>query len=144
MSNADQSPVTLTSAQGYGGGSSAGGSGAGRGAGASGGAGGGAAGGIPPFLIPFLQRVTRATIAHGVLMCLAFVIFFPAGSVVVRLGRFNGVVYVHAGIQMFAYVLALAGMGLGVYVANAPTKAGRESKVDDTPQPTPYPGDDKG
>ena len=134
----------MTSAQGYGGGYSAGGSGAGRGAGASGGAGGGAGGGIPSFLIPFLQRVSRATIAHGVLMCLAFVIFFPAGSVVVRLGRSNRVVYVHAGIQMFAYILALAGMGLGVYVANAPTKAGRESKVNNTPEVIPHSGSDKG
>ena len=84
---------------------------------------------IPPFLIPFLQRVSRATIAHGTIMCLAFVIFFPLGSFVIRLGHFKGVVYVHAGIQMFAYIMALAGMGLGIYVAHAPTKVGRPSLV---------------
>ena len=58
-------------------------------------------------------------------MCLAFVIFFPLGAFVIRLGgRSKGVVYVHAGIQMFAYVMALTGLGLGVYVANAPTTLG--------------------
>ncbi|KAM0802059.1 hypothetical protein BDR22DRAFT_844817 [Usnea florida] len=84
---------------------------------------------IPPFLIPFLERVDRATIAHGTIMCLAFVIFFPSGSLLIRLGHFKGVVYVHAGIQMFAYAMALTGLGLGVYVANAPTKVGRPSQI---------------
>ena len=84
---------------------------------------------IPPFLIPFLQRVSRATIAHGTIMSLAFVIFFPAGSFVIRLGKFKGTVYVHAGIQMFAYMMALAGLGLGAYVAHAPTKVGRPNQV---------------
>ena len=84
---------------------------------------------IPPFLIPFLKRVDRATIAHGTLMCLAFVIFMPAGAFIIRLGRFKGAVNVHAGVQIFAYMMALAGMGLGVYVANAPTKLGIKSQV---------------
>ena len=84
---------------------------------------------IPPALIPFHHRVNHATIAHGTIMCLAFVIFFPSGSLLIRLGRFKGVVYAHAGIQMFAYAMALAGLGLGVYVAHAPTKVGRPSKV---------------
>ena len=132
--------ATIASAQ-QSGGASAGGASGGSGGGASGGSGGGAGGAggggggggsemmIPPFLIPFLERVDRATIAHGTIMCLAFVIFFPSGSLLIRLGHFKGVVYVHAGIQMFAYAMALAGLGLGVYVANAPTKVGRPSQV---------------
>ncbi len=88
---------------------------------------------LPPYLLAFLQRVDRATIAHGTIMCLAFVIFFPLGSFVIRLGHFKGVVYVHAGIQMFAYAMALAGMGLGAYVAHAPTKVGRPNQVFPTP-----------
>lgn len=62
-------------------------------------------------------------------MCLAFVVFFPAGSLLIRLGRFKGVLYVHAAIQVFAYILALVGMGMGIYVANSPTKAGEPSYV---------------
>lgn len=90
---------------------------------------------IPPALIPYLNRISHAKIAHGTIMCLAFVIFFPAGSFVIRLGRFKGVVYVHAGIQMFAYIMALAGMGLGIYVSNVSTKFGRPSLVSYAPQP---------
>ena len=62
-------------------------------------------------------------------MCLAFVVFFPAGSLLIRLGHFKGALYVHAGIQFFAYMMALAGMGMGVYVANSPTRAGEPSWV---------------
>ena len=84
---------------------------------------------IPPALVPYLNRVSHAKIAHGTIMCLAFVIFFPAGSFMIRLGRFKGVVYVHAGIQLFAYMMAVAGMGLGIYVANVSTKFGKPSLV---------------
>ena len=79
---------------------------------------------VPHISQAFLNRVNKATIAHGTLMCLAFVVFFPLGSSVIRLGSFKGVIYVHAGIQIFAYFLALAGMGLGVYVAHAPATLG--------------------
>ena len=137
MNKVDLATATIASAQQYGGdsdggasGGASGGSGGGSGGDASGG--GGGAGGemmIPPALIPFLERVDRATIAHGSIMCLAFVIFFPSGSLLIRLGHFKGVVYVHAAIQMFAYAMALAGLGLGVYVANAPTKVGMPSQV---------------
>ena len=98
---------------------------------AGGGAGGkaGGAGGIPPFLIPFLKKVNKMSIAHGVLMCLAFVIFMPTGAIVIRLGRFKGVVHLHAGIQIFAYMMALAGMGLGAWLCQVPVKFGRENQV---------------
>lgn len=84
---------------------------------------------IPPALVPYLDRISHAKIAHGTIMCLAFVIFFPAGSFMIRLGRFKGVVYVHMGIQLFAYMMALAGMGLGIYVSNVSTKFGKPSLV---------------
>ena len=85
-------------------------------------------------MIPFLNKVNRMTIAHGVLMCLAFVVFMPAGAIVIRLGHFRGVVNVHAGIQMFAYLMALAGMGVGIWVAHVPTKFGRPNQVINTRQ----------
>jgi len=37
-----------------------------------------------------------------------------------RTASFRGLVWVHAGIQLFAYILALAGFGLGVYIAIYP------------------------
>lgn len=141
MNHADQSTVAVASAQQSGGASGAGGSSAGGGAGGgmgggmSGGSSGGMSGGmgeggaIPPFLIPYLKKVNHMTIAHGVLMCLAFVIFMPTGAIVIRLGKFKGVVNVHAGIQAFAYMMALAGMGIGLWVAHVPTKFGRENQV---------------
>ena len=132
MSKIDLATATIASAQ-QSGDASAGGASGGSDGDASGGGGGDGGGGsammIPPALIPFLERVNRATIAHGTIMCLAFVIFFPSGSLLIRLGHFKGVVYLHAGIQMFAYMMALAGLGLGVYVANAPTKLGYPSQV---------------
>lgn len=84
---------------------------------------------LPAYLLSFITEVEHASIAHGTIMCLAFVIFFPAGSFVIRLGHFKGVVYVHAAIQMFAYILALAGMGVGAFLAHAPTKFGRPNQV---------------
>lgn len=86
-----------------------------------------------------LTRVHHVAIAHGTIMCLAFVICFPAGSVLIRLGHFRGVVYVHAGLQIFAYVMALAGMGMGVWLANAPTLVGEKSRVASTSQFPIYP-----
>lgn len=115
--------TTLANAQGSGGGAS------------SGGAGGAAAAQAAEAaelkaLAPVLKHLSHVTIAHGTIMCLAFVIFFPTGSLLIRLGHFKGVVYVHAGIQMFAYMMSLAGMGMGVYLANAPKKFGRPTQFD--------------
>ena len=139
LSFTDQLTASFASAQDYG---SSGGSSAAASGGASGGAPPGAGGApsgagapgasmmmLPPYLLAFLNRVNKATIAHGVLMCLAFVIFMPAGAIIIRIGKFKGVVYVHAGLQMFAYILALAGMGLGAYVCHAPTVVGRPNQV---------------
>ena len=126
-SYADQATAALASAQQSGGGASAGG---------AGGAGGAAAEAAEAAelkaLAPLLKHLNHVTIAHGTIMCLAFVIFFPAGSFIIRLGHFKGVVYVHVGIQMFAYIMSMAGMGLGVYLANAPKKFGRPTQVSTT------------
>jgi len=60
----------------------------------------------------------RKLIAHGVLASLAFVIFFPAGAIAIRLASFPGVVWLHAAFQVFAYIVYIAGFGLGVSVAS--------------------------
>lgn len=58
-------------------------------------------------------------IAHGTLAALAFVIFFPMGSIAIRLASFPGVVWLHAAFQVFAYLVYTAAFGLGVYIANS-------------------------
>lgn len=56
-------------------------------------------------------------IAHGVLMSLAFVIFFPSGALIMRLLSRPGTVWIHAGSQVFAYLTAIAALGIGAWVA---------------------------
>lgn len=56
-------------------------------------------------------------IAHGVLASLAFVILFPAGAIAIRLASFPGVLWLHAAFQVLAYLVYIAGFGLGVYMA---------------------------
>ncbi|KAI9700763.1 MAG: hypothetical protein M1836_002132 [Candelina mexicana] len=68
------------------------------------------------------KRATRAEthkiiIAHGLIMALAFTVFFPLGAIIIRLFSFKGLLWIHAGWQVFAYVLALAGLSLGVWIA---------------------------
>lgn len=62
----------------------------------------------------------NAVITHGTVMGLAFAVLFPLGAIVIRTASFRGLVWVHAGIQLFAYMLALTGLGLGVYIAIYP------------------------
>lgn len=56
-------------------------------------------------------------IAHGVLASLAFVIFFPVGAILIRVASFPGLVWIHAAFQAFAYVIYIAAVGLGIYIA---------------------------
>jgi hypothetical protein len=57
-------------------------------------------------------------IAHGVLAALAFVLFFPLGSILIRLGTFRGVWLVHGIFQLFAYIVYIVAFGLGVWMVN--------------------------
>lgn len=59
----------------------------------------------------------KMLIAHGVLASLAFVVLFPAGAIAIRLASFPGVIWLHAAFQVFAYLVYIAGFGLGVYIA---------------------------
>lgn len=56
-------------------------------------------------------------IAHGVLASLAFVLFFPFGAILIRLGSFPGVVWLHATFQLIAYMVYIIAFALGVYLA---------------------------
>jgi len=65
-----------------------------------------------------VRKAEAIRLAHGVIACLAFVIFFPLGAIFIRLipGRFA--IVVHAIFQLFAYVLYIIGFGLGIWMAS--------------------------
>lgn len=65
-----------------------------------------------------MTQTRKMLIAHGVLGALAFVIFFPAGAIAIRLASFPGVIWLHVAFQAFAYLVYIASFGLGVYIAN--------------------------
>lgn len=62
-------------------------------------------------------EMNKMSIAHGVLMGLAFAVIFPVGATVMRLFRFKNLIWFHAAAQALGYILALAGLGLGVWLA---------------------------
>ena len=53
-------------------------------------------------------------------MGFAFAFLFPLGAILIRVASFRGLIWVHAAIQSLAYALALAGLGLGIYIAVYP------------------------
>lgn len=65
----------------------------------------------------FGGRDTAARAAHGILACLAFVVLFPLGAVLVRVvpGRWS--LHAHWAVQMLAWVLYVAAFALGVDLA---------------------------
>lgn len=65
---------------------------------------------------PSMSNRQGIIIAHGVLAALAFVIFFPLGSILIRLGSFRGSWLVHGLFQIFAYVIYSIAFGIGVYI----------------------------
>lgn len=67
-------------------------------------------------------------IAHGFIMSLAFVIFFPSFGLLIALPIRSIVVKAHAPLQIFALCLTIAGMGLGI-------KMGRDNNVMDDSHP---------
>ena len=54
---------------------------------------------------------------HGVVMLVAFGILFPIGGAVLRALQGKYVLRLHAGWQMAAWCLAIAGAGMGLYVS---------------------------
>lgn len=55
--------------------------------------------------------------AHGALASVAFVAIFPIGAILVRLGNFSNVAWVHAASQGFAYIIFIAAAGLGIWMS---------------------------
>ena len=64
---------------------------------------------------PFAESEFRGKkIAHGVLMIFAFVCLFPLSALVLPLSSSSNAVTIHAGLQLFALIVAIAGLGLGI------------------------------
>lgn len=55
--------------------------------------------------------------AHAILAPLAFVLFFPIGAMVIRIGNVRNLIWIHAGWMAFTYFISLAGIGIGIYIA---------------------------
>lgn len=55
-------------------------------------------------------------IAHGTLMGFTMVILFPLGASL-RVLASSSSIWIHAGVQMLAWSIAIAGMGIGIWVA---------------------------
>ncbi|KAL8830022.1 MAG: hypothetical protein Q9170_005923 [Blastenia crenularia] len=68
----------------------------------------------------FEAKLNRIAITHGVLMSFAWVIVAPLGAILIRALSNRNTVRVHYMTQIFAYVLALTGMALGIYLAVKP------------------------
>lgn len=48
---------------------------------------------------------------------LAFVLLFPIGGILIRLGSFRGLWLVHGLFQLLAYLIYIAAFGIGIYLA---------------------------
>ncbi|KAF2630517.1 iron reductase domain protein [Macroventuria anomochaeta] len=74
------------------------------------------------------NRAMRSNIllVHGIFASLAFLVFFPVGAIIMRLGQFNNVLGVHIATQVFSWLLFITAFGLGLYygiTGNYMTKA---------------------
>ena len=63
------------------------------------------------------SRATTLRLAHGVLAALAFVIFFPAGAISIRLINGKFARWAHVFFQVTAYLLYIAAFAIGVTLA---------------------------
>jgi hypothetical protein len=66
----------------------------------------------------FMSQSQKVLIAHGVLASLAFVLLFPIGSIIIRLGSFRGLWIAHGLFQIFAYLIYIVAFGIGVWMIN--------------------------
>jgi len=60
---------------------------------------------------------TDADIAHGVLMGIAIILFFPIGSIFTRLSKSRHMLWIHVGIQTAGLLVFLGGFGTGVWTS---------------------------
>ena len=63
-----------------------------------------------------LDAFNRGRIAHGVLMSLAVIVFFPLGGVLIRLLKHPSTARIHIALQLLGLAVLIAGFGLGLWV----------------------------
>ncbi|KAK0099624.1 hypothetical protein ONS95_013479 [Cadophora gregata] len=63
------------------------------------------------------ETYKNVRMAHAILAPIAFVIFYPVGAIGIRALSLKNLVYMHAGWMMFTYLIVLASMGMGVWIA---------------------------
>lgn len=61
--------------------------------------------------------LANVRMAHAIMAPISFVLFFPIGAMGIRILSFPGLVWIHAGWMTFTYVIVLASMGMGVWIA---------------------------
>ena len=54
-------------------------------------------------------------LAHGTLASFALLVLFPVGAIVIGVTELHRLIWIHAGIQITAYVVMFAAMGLGTH-----------------------------
>ncbi|KAF2149095.1 iron reductase domain protein [Myriangium duriaei CBS 260.36] len=60
----------------------------------------------------------RLVMTHGSLATIAFVALFPLGALLMRVGNMGHIrLWIHGGIQIFAYAVFISGAGIGIYIA---------------------------
>ena len=80
-----------------------------------------ASGGAPSSAAPSASRqhAHNVVIAHAAMASLAFVLLFPVGAIVMRLLNLAGLVWLHAAIQILAYIIYIAAFGMGIWIARS-------------------------
>ena len=70
----------------------------------------------------------RVITVHAVCACLAFAFFFPIGGILIRVAHFNNTLWIHVGMQIAAYILYTASVGMGIWIAKHPNSGEIKSK----------------
>lgn len=68
-------------------------------------------------LAAFISRMTKMRTAHGVLMCLSVVVWFPMGVFLLRLLKVQNTVRWHAIWQSIGLIILIVGFGIGSWVS---------------------------
>lgn len=65
-------------------------------------------------------------IAHAVLGMLAFGLFFPMGSILIRTSSLRGAIWLHACWQLLTLAMTVSTMGIGIRMVYDPTQAAND------------------
>lgn len=65
----------------------------------------------------FFGRQSTILLTHGILASVAFLVLFPTGGILIRVASFTGLVWVHAALQIIAYLIYIVAFGLGIWIA---------------------------